>query len=61
MPGRVVQLLTKNSGIKARQSRGHDGPVFSVAFNPDGKMLASGGQDGAVKLWVIPIMKKADK
>ena len=29
---------------------GHTGDVFSVAFAPNG-MLASGGQDGAVKLW----------
>eukprot|EP00961_Rhodomonas_salina_P213528 2883819-Rhodomonas_salina.1 len=30
---------------------GHTGEVYSVAFAPDGKTLASGGDDGAVKLW----------
>lgn len=30
---------------------GHSGYVNSVDFSPDGKLLASGGADGLVKLW----------
>jgi WD40 repeat protein len=32
---------------------GHEGSVWSVAFAPDGKTLASGSDDKSVKLWVV--------
>ncbi len=34
--------------------KGHDNTVFSVAFSPDGKYLASGSRDNTIKLWEIP-------
>ena len=30
---------------------GHKGPVMSLAFDPQGEILASGSADGMVKLW----------
>ena len=29
----------------------HEGVVTSIAFSPDGKLLASGGWDRTVKVW----------
>jgi WD40 repeat protein len=36
----------------------HDGVVTSVAYSPDGKTLASGGQDGTIKLWDVATGKE---
>jgi len=30
---------------------GHSGPVFSVAFSPNGKRVVSGSKDNLVKIW----------
>src|SRR5262249_12065142 len=33
--------------------KGHNRPVRSVAFTPDGRTLASGGAEGTIKLWDV--------
>ncbi|KAG6044042.1 Ribosome biogenesis protein erb1 [Claviceps sp. Clav50 group G5] len=33
--------------------RGHEGRVRSVSFSPDGEWLATGGDDGTVRVWAI--------
>ncbi|MCE9566473.1 MAG: hypothetical protein K8U57_31000 [Planctomycetes bacterium] len=48
-----LQLYDTRSGTPRFAHRGHMNQTHALAFNPDGRLLASGGQDGAVKVWDV--------
>lgn len=48
------QPLTEHATL-----RGHEGKVFCVAIGPDGRALASGGEDQTARLWDLSTAKES--
>jgi WD40 repeat protein len=49
----TVRLRDVATGRQIGPVTGHPGRVLAVAFGRDGRTLASGGDDGLVRLWNV--------
>jgi WD40 repeat protein/serine/threonine protein kinase len=47
----AVTVWDATTGREQLTLKGHAGAVRCVAFSPDGKLIATGSEDGAVKVW----------
>ncbi|KAF1816254.1 WD40 repeat-like protein [Eremomyces bilateralis CBS 781.70] len=46
-----VRVWDFDAGTELETGKGHHGPIWSVSFSPDGKLYATGSEDGTIKLW----------
>jgi hypothetical protein len=52
-PKKCILPLTWDENTKCKELRGHNSKVHSVAWNSNGKMLASGSTDRTARVWFI--------
>ena len=54
-PEPIIQICSADMGRHIAELSGHTRGVQSVAFSPDGSLLASGGYDDGIYLWDVEI------
>ncbi|HUW17993.1 MAG TPA: M56 family metallopeptidase [Sedimentisphaerales bacterium] len=57
----AIVLWDAETGKQTASLKGHTEVVSSVAFSPDGALMASGSMDGTVRLWDVSARKEIAK
>lgn len=52
--GPTLRVWSATTGETRLKRIGHDGPIRAIAFAPDGKTVATGGDDNLVYIWDLP-------
>ena len=50
-PGTWVRVYDWEDAKELDVHKGHHGPIWSIAFSPDGNLYATGSEDGTIKMW----------
>ena len=56
--GHFVDLWDPQSQTQLATLQGHSGQVIGIAVSPDGKWIASSGEDHEVRVWLMPPSQK---
>lgn len=50
-PGTWAKVIRYDDEVEIDIHKGHHGPIWSIAFSPDGKLYSTGSEDGTIKMW----------
>jgi WD40 repeat protein len=57
---RIIELWNARDGWVLGIAEGHVGEITALAFSPDGREIASGSEDGTIKLWSVEQLDRVD-